>query len=101
MPNASSLSILFRDKTWDIIAILEKMIDSFEVQLPILQNIDTRHFFNSNQFKINEIISVKKNNEILQCVNLGVNEEGFWVLRNLSNDEILTIASSQEVEYIY
>jgi hypothetical protein len=34
-------------------------------------------------------------------VNLGVNEEGFWVLRNLSNDEILTIASSQEVEYVY
>lgn len=101
MPNASSLSILLEDKTWEKNVILEKMIASFEMQLPILQNIDTRHFFNNNQFKINEIISVKKNNEILQCLNLGVNEVGFLVLKNLSNNEILTLASSQEIEYVY
>jgi BirA family biotin operon repressor/biotin-[acetyl-CoA-carboxylase] ligase len=101
MPNASSLSTLFQDRTWEINAILEKMIASFEMQLPILQNIDTRQFFNSNLLKINEIVTLKKGNETLQCINLGVNEEGFWVLKNLSNNEILTIASSQEIEYVY
>jgi hypothetical protein len=101
MPNASSLSILFQDRTWEINTILEKMIASFEMQLPILLNIDTRQFFNSNLLKINEIVTLKKGNETLQCINLGVNEEGFWVLKNLSNNEILTIASSQEIEYVY
>lgn len=101
MPNASSLSKLFQDRTWEINAILEKMIASFEIQLPILQNIDTRLFFNSNLLKINEIVTIKKGIETLQCINLGVNEEGFWVLNNLSNNEILTIASSQEIEYVY
>jgi BirA family biotin operon repressor/biotin-[acetyl-CoA-carboxylase] ligase len=101
IPNASSLSTLFQDRTWEINAILEKMISSFEIQLPILQNIDTMQFFNSNLLKINEIVTLKKGNETLQCINLGVNEEGFWVLKNLSNNEILTIASSQEIEYVY
>ena len=101
MPNASSLSKLFQDRTWEINAILEKMIASFEIQLPILQNIDTRLFFNSNLLKINEIVTIKKGIETLQCINLGVNEEGYWVLNNLSNNEILTIASSQEIEYVY
>jgi BirA family biotin operon repressor/biotin-[acetyl-CoA-carboxylase] ligase len=101
MPNASSLSTLFQDRTWEINTILEKMIASFEMQLPILLNIDTRQFFNSNLLKINEIVTLKKGNETLQCINLGVNEEGFWVLKNLSNNEILTIASSQEIEYVY
>ncbi len=101
MPNASSLSELFQDRTWEINAILEKMIVSFEIQLPILQNIDTRLFFNSNLLKIKEIVTIKKGIETLQCINLGVNEEGYWVLNNLSNNEILTIASSQEIEYVY
>lgn len=101
MPNASSLSSLFPNRTWEINVILEKMITSFEMQLPILQNINTRLFFNGNLFKINEVVTIKKENEILSCINLGVDEEGFWVLKNLSNNDILTIASSQEIEYVY
>ncbi len=101
MPNASSLSSLFPDRTWEINAFLKNMITSFEIQLPILQNIDTRQLFNSNLLEIKEIITLKKNNELMQCINLGVNKEGFWVLKNLSNNEILTIASSQEFEYVY
>jgi hypothetical protein len=77
------------------------MITSFEMQLPILQNIDTRQFFNSNLLEIKEIVTLKKNNELMQYINLGVNKDGFWVLKNLSNNEILTIASSQEIEYVY
>ncbi len=101
MPNASSLSSLFPNRTWEINAILEKMISSFEMQLPIIQNIDTRFIFNNNLLNINKIVTIKKGNKTLQCINLGVNEEGFWVLKNLSNNEILTIASSQEIEYVY
>ncbi len=101
MPNASSLSSLFPNRTWAINVILEKMITFFEMQLPILQNINTRLFFNSNLYKINEVITIKKENEILPCINLGVDEEGFWVLKNLSNNDILTIASSQGIEYVY
>jgi BirA family biotin operon repressor/biotin-[acetyl-CoA-carboxylase] ligase len=99
--NASSLSSLFPDKNWQINALLKKMITSFEMQLPILQNIDTRQFFNSNLLEIKEIVTLKKNNELMQYINLGVNKDGFWVLKNLSNNEILTIASSQEIEYVY
>ena len=101
MPNASSLSNLFQDWTWNLNAILDKMITSFETQLPIIQNIDTRFFFNNNLLNINKIVTLKKEKELMQCINLGVNEEGFWVLKNLSNNEILTIASSQEIEYVY
>lgn len=101
LPNASSLSILFQDRAWEINSILEKMIASFEKQLPILQNIDTRHLFNTNLLKMKEIVTLKKENKILQCINLGVNEEGFWILKNITNNEILRITSSQELEYVY
>lgn len=37
----------------------------------------------------------------MQYINLGVNKDGFWVLKNLSNNEIIKVASSQEFEYIY
>lgn len=36
------------------------MITSFEMQLPILQNIDTRQLFNSNLLEIKEIVTLKK-----------------------------------------
>jgi len=101
LPNASSLSILFPEKHWEVKTILQNMMASFESLVPRLPDIETQSKYNSNMLNINDIITISKADKFLSCLNMGVNKEGFWVLKNLSNEEILTLSSSREIDYVY
>lgn len=101
LPNASSLAKLFPEKIWERSQVLYAIIKKLEHCLSKEFQEDYQSIFNDNLYKINEPISVVHSNKQKQVINLGVDDRGYWHLRDQNNQEKLIIKSSQEIVYLY
>jgi BirA family biotin operon repressor/biotin-[acetyl-CoA-carboxylase] ligase len=101
MPNASSLSILFQDRTWERINVIKKIISQLEERLEkgLADNILLE--YNRHLYKINEDIILSKNEIKSRYTNLGVNQQGHWMVRSIADNLVLELVSSREIEYVY
>lgn len=107
LPNASSLSIEIPTKKWNKETILQLLIKEFEelillVNSPLKLNNDlSKQIFNHNLDKFNQEITLKYEGIFQKFINLGVNEKGHWMLREVDSGDLIEIKSSSLVEYIY
>lgn len=101
LKNASSLAILSDRTDWDRVSLLSLFIPELESMIKNIYRLNIHIEYNRHLYKINETITLKKNNYIKNYINLGVNESGHWIVRDLESDTLLTIRSSSEVEYVF
>lgn len=105
LPNASSLAIEYPDIFWDKYMLLSQLIPRLEAMIfqekKGINPTEVMSLFNMNQYKFNQQIQLKKGEQIQDFINLGVNNSGQWLVKNKLTDEIMTINSSSEIEYIY
>jgi BirA family transcriptional regulator, biotin operon repressor / biotin---[acetyl-CoA-carboxylase] ligase len=105
LKNASSLRKEYPAILWDKNLILEELVARFEsiiIEESLgLNQSEIIELFNQNLFKFKEKIKIKKDSEPITALNLGVNETGQWILKNIISLEEIKINSSREVEYLF
>lgn len=101
LPNAGSLTTSFQGKNWDRIDLLKKIITRLEERLEKGLADNFLFEYNRHLYKINERIMLSKNGVKSSYTNLGVNQQGHWMVQSVADNLILEIVSSREVEYVY
>jgi BirA family transcriptional regulator, biotin operon repressor / biotin---[acetyl-CoA-carboxylase] ligase len=105
LKNASSLKMEFPDIDWNRIELLYRLISRMEAMIlnekQGFNQTEIRTQFNQNLYKYLEEISLIKDNQSISATNLGVNESGQWILKNIDTNNEFIVNSSREVEYVY
>jgi BirA family transcriptional regulator, biotin operon repressor / biotin---[acetyl-CoA-carboxylase] ligase len=99
--NAGSLKSLTNSGTIDRVDLLKNIITHLEQRLQkgFGQNMEVE--YNNNLYKLKQEIILAKDGVESKYINLGINEHGHWLVRNVANDSIEEIVSSREMEYVF
>ena len=101
LSNAGSLKSLSGTNPIDRSALLSKIISKLEERLRqgMYGNLQTE--YNACLYKMNQEVTLSRNGVKSPYINLGVNEQGHWMVRSMEDNQVLEIVSSREVKYVY
>lgn len=98
---ASSIKNEFPDLKISKLEVLELLIKKLEYTYINLNEQRVQSEYNQSLYRLHQIIKIKKNNQIMDVLNRGIDVNGNWLLEVVDTNEILAILSSREIEYIY
>lgn len=101
LKNAGSLKDIIPNITWNTWDILKALIPEIEKSIQISNITDYQTEYNQCLYKFNEVIEVMYLDKTQKLLNLGVDKHGNWRLKNLDSNQVYTINSSREIEYLY
>lgn len=101
LSNAGSLKSLNCINPYDRSDLLKNVIAKLEKRLDHIVDCNLQADYNDCLLKLNQEVTLLRNGIKLRYINLGVNEQGHWMVRNIEDNQVLNIVSSREIEYVY
>ena len=101
LSNAGSLKSFSGTNPIDRSDLLSKIISKLEERLQQGMHGNLQTEYNACLYKMNQEVTLSRNGVKSPYINLGVNEQGHWMVRSMEDNQVLEIVSSREVKYVY